>query len=160
MSMTHQERNLVPGLGLLSLVLTVLLWGDVSRAAAEERHSRIHVAIAELRNARTELQEANHDFGGHRVKAIQEIDATLVQLEKALMFVGDKRPFKGAPVAENGKKAEHFPHIHRALHELRETRTELKEARHDFGGHREQALMDVNASIAQLELCLKFARAK
>jgi hypothetical protein len=44
------------------------------------------------------------------------------------------------------------------LHELREARTELKEAKHDFKGHRERALQDVNYAIEQLELALKFAR--
>jgi len=140
--------------------MTALLWANVSHAAALETHSRIHITVAELRNARTELQEARHDFGGHRVKALQEVDAAIVQLEKALLFADDKHPFKGTPTVDRARKYEHFPHIHQALHELRETRTELKEARHDFGGHRVQALKDVNATIVQLETCLKFARSK
>ena len=45
-----------------------------------------------------------------------------------------------------------------ALHELKETRTELREAKHDFGGHRQAALRDVNYAIEQLELALKFVR--
>ena len=48
--------------------------------------------------------------------------------------------------------------IHHAIHELKEARTELKEAKHDFGGHREAALRDVNYAIEQLELALKHAR--
>src|SRR6516225_1875614 len=39
-----------------------------------------------------------------------------------------------------GKKGPHHPHMHHALHELKEARVELKEAAHDFGGHREKAL--------------------
>jgi hypothetical protein len=45
--------------------------------------------------------------------------------------------------------------MHHALHELREAHTELKEAKHDFGGHREKALHDVNHAIEQIEEALK-----
>ena len=50
---------------------------------------------------------------------------------------------------------EHHPHISAALKELRETRHELKEAKHDFEGHREDALKAVDAAITQLEICEK-----
>jgi hypothetical protein len=39
-----------------------------------------------LREARDELKEANHEFGGHRKRAIELIDDTLAQLKKALEF--------------------------------------------------------------------------
>jgi hypothetical protein len=45
--------------------------------------------------------------------------------------------------------------IHRALNALREARHELKEAKHDFGGHREDAIHAVDKAIEQLEVCLK-----
>jgi hypothetical protein len=50
----------------------------------KERHPHIHAAIKELKEARRELKEADHDFGGHRVKAIEAIDHAIEQLEKAL----------------------------------------------------------------------------
>ena len=57
--------------------------------------------------------------------------------------------------AQAGDK-EHHPHIRQALKELRECRTELKEADHDFGGHRAEALKSVDEAIVQLEQALKF----
>ena len=48
------------------------------------------------------------------------------------------------------RKVERHPHIRKALEELREARTELKEADHDFGGHRKEALEAVDAAIVQL----------
>jgi hypothetical protein len=57
--------------------------------------------------------------------------------------------------AEAREKEEHHPHIRKALEELRETRRELKEADHDFKGHREEALEAVDKAIRQLEICLK-----
>jgi hypothetical protein len=54
------------------------------------------------------------------------------------------------------QKKERHPHIHKAIEELRETKKELKEADHDFGGHREQALKACDEAIEQLEKALKF----
>ena len=50
--------------------------------------------------------------------------------------------------------------IHHAIHELSKSRTELKDANHDFGGHREQAVRDVDYAIEQLEGALFFAKSK
>jgi hypothetical protein len=57
--------------------------------------------------------------------------------------------------AEAREKEEHHPHIRKALEELREVRKELKEADHDFKGHREEALEAVDKAIKQLDVCLK-----
>ena len=62
-------------------------------------------------------------------------------------------------VAGVGIAAPKHPRMHAALHELKESRVELKEAAHDFGGHREKALKAADHAIEQLELALKFARA-
>src|ERR1700693_4997576 len=36
-----------------------------------ERHPEIRKAIAALERAKTDLQRANHDFGGHRAEALE-----------------------------------------------------------------------------------------
>jgi len=51
-----------------------------------ERHPHIHAAIRELREAKKELEEAAHDFGGHRKEAIEAINVAIKQLELALKF--------------------------------------------------------------------------
>jgi hypothetical protein len=117
----------------------------------------MHHALYEMAEARKELKEADHDFGGHREKALKAVDEAIVQMEKALDGVGDKYVAK-APDKDVYKKYEFHPHIHHALNELKESRKELKEAKHDFGGHREKALEAVDFAIRQLELALKFAR--
>ena len=60
-----------------------------------------------------------------------------------------------APQAE-AEYLEHHPKIHEALHALREARTELKEAKHDYGGHRDEAIRAIDGAIGQLETCLKY----
>ena len=47
---------------------------------APERHPEIHAAIESLEHAKQHLNEAKHDFQGHRVEAIRAIDAALEQL--------------------------------------------------------------------------------
>jgi hypothetical protein len=103
------------------------------------------------------LKEAAHDFGGHRVKALEAVDAAIEQLEKALRFAGDPRPEKGTGKIDE-KRFGRYPHMHKALQELRQTRTELKEAAHDYGGHREKALRATDRAIEQIELALRFAK--
>jgi len=144
------------------VVALMALGAPVSVCAARDegpKYPHLHHALYELKETRIELKEAAHDFGGHREKALKATDAAIVQLELALKGAGD--PYKALKVApELYKKFEHHPHMHRAIHELKEARVQLKEAKHDFGGHREQALKDVNHAIEQLELALKFARKK
>jgi hypothetical protein len=61
-------------------------------ASARERrepHPEIRKAIAALERAKSDLQHASHDFGGHRVNAIAACDRAIEQLRLALQY--DKR---------------------------------------------------------------------
>ena len=60
----------------------------------------------------------------------------------------------GAGEGAQGKHEKH-PHIRAAIHELREATREMKEAAHDFGGHREEALKASEGAIEQLKICLE-----
>ncbi|HEX4003196.1 MAG TPA: hypothetical protein VHX36_11150 [Candidatus Acidoferrales bacterium] len=57
-----------------------------SPAPAPEPHPEIRDAIAALQNAREHLNHAAHDFGGHRVEAIQSIDQAIAQLRICLKY--------------------------------------------------------------------------
>ena len=61
------------------------------------------------------------------------------------------------PATGEGGKHERHPHIRAAIHELREAGKEMKEAAHDFGGHREEALKATDGAIEQLKICLESA---
>jgi len=54
------------------------------------------------------------------------------------------------------KATERHPKIHRAIVALEGAKAELKAADHDFGGHREAALKECDAAIAQLKLALQY----
>jgi hypothetical protein len=61
-----------------------------------------------------------------------------------------------AGVANAIPVGERHPIIHDALHALRHARKYLKEGAHDFGGHREEAVLEVDKTIHQLEICLRY----
>jgi hypothetical protein len=53
---------------------------------ANERHPKIHQAIAALEAAKVDMQRADHDFGGHRKAALEECDKAIGQLRLALQY--------------------------------------------------------------------------
>ena len=63
---------------------------------------------------------------------------------------------KPAPAATPAP--EPHPEIHEALESLRRARVHLAEARHDFGGHKAEAIRATDEAIHQLEICMKFDR--
>ncbi len=147
------------GFGVLTLVFSFFAANTASFAGQKkiDRHPHLHHALFELREAREELRESKDDFGGHREKAIVAVQDAIKQIDLAIKGSGDN--IKNAPLKkdlrEQYKKYAHHPHLHHALHELKQAHTELKEAKHEFGGHREAALRDVHHAIHQIELMRK-----
>ena len=68
------------------LIALAFLLGFGAASFAREAHPLIHKAEKQLHNAKDTLEHAAHDFGGHRVKAIQHIDEALDELHQALAF--------------------------------------------------------------------------
>jgi hypothetical protein len=56
------------------------------KVAGRERHPEIRKAIDALERAKTDLKRASHDFGGHRVEAIEACDKAIAQLRLALQY--------------------------------------------------------------------------
>jgi hypothetical protein len=52
-------------------------------------------------------------------------------------------------------RAEEHPRLRAALYEMRHAVTELKEASHDFGGHRAKAVSALEEGVDQVEKALK-----
>ena len=48
------------------------------------------------------------------------------------------------------------PEIRSALDSLERAKVHLKEARHDFGGHRVDAIAAIDAAERQLNICMKY----
>ena len=60
-------------------------------AAPAERHPEIREALESLRRAKAHMEHAAHDFGGHRVEAIEATNQAIKQLELCLKFDKTKR---------------------------------------------------------------------
>ncbi|HZZ82654.1 MAG TPA: hypothetical protein VFE62_29420, partial [Gemmataceae bacterium] len=58
--------------------------------------------------------------------------------------------------AADAQQKHPYHHFHHALWELRDARKELMEAKHDFGGHKEKALLAIHDAIKQLDLILAY----
>src|SRR5260370_26015592 len=58
--------------------------GALTFLVAQPRHPHIRAAVGSLQAARQELQEAAHDFCGHRAQALKDTDAALRQLRLAM----------------------------------------------------------------------------
>ena len=71
---------------LSSFALIAVMLALSSPSPAFGKHPQIEDALRALRGAKDHLNEASHDFGGHRVEAIKAIDHSIIQLEKALKF--------------------------------------------------------------------------
>ena len=69
---------------MVAVFAVVLTARWAKSAPPAERHPHIRGAINELREARAELQQAAHDFCGHRVDALRDTQAALNQLQQAL----------------------------------------------------------------------------
>ncbi len=50
-------------------------------AVAPERHPHIDEALESMRAAKHHLESADHDFDGHRVKAIEHLDRAIHEAE-------------------------------------------------------------------------------
>jgi hypothetical protein len=143
----------------LSATLSLLGFAGVSEAEKKTKHvhQHMHHALWELRHAEKELRESKVNFGDHRAKAEAAIADAIKQIDIALTKAGDApsaTPTKRDLQEEYKKYASH-PHLHHALHELKHAHTQLKEAKHDFGGHREEALRSVDHAIHQVTILLE-----
>jgi len=63
---------------------------------------------------------------------------------------------KAAPAQPAAASPADHPQIHDALVALRTAKSHLESAKHDFGGHRADALRSVDSAIQQLEICQKY----
>lgn len=50
-------------------------------APAPEKHPNIEAALEAMRNAKHHLDDASHDYHGHRVKALEHLDRAIHEAE-------------------------------------------------------------------------------
>jgi len=68
-----------------ALAVVTAVIGGVT-ASGEERHQQIRAAQRALANAEQHLGQAAHDYGGHRVKAMELIRSAQAELREGLAW--------------------------------------------------------------------------
>ena len=79
--MRMTRRNLAAGAAAAGVTLAAGL-----SAAHAERHPAIRAAINSLEKAKFDLMHADHDFGGHKMEAVESIDRAIEQLRIAMRY--------------------------------------------------------------------------
>jgi hypothetical protein len=153
-------------LNLLAVMFLVgLMMLPTPSRAAGEPHPLIRRAVAALEAARGDLQNAAHDYCGHRVEALEATNKALGQLQQALAC--DSKKGKGAaignmvdpePAATRG--GEPHPNIYKAINALGAAEGDLQNAAHDYCGHRAESLGAVQHALAQLKLAIQCDKKK
>jgi hypothetical protein len=87
MRFSFRKLTLIVVAALLLLVLP-LSSSFAQKGLGREKmeHPRIAIAIKDLQSAIDYMQKAPHDFGGHRVEAIEASKRAIEQLKLALQF--------------------------------------------------------------------------
>lgn len=130
------NRNHVLGISLVLLISVVTGYADQPRMTA---------ARTDLLQARSQLQGATRNKGGHRAKAIDLINSAIVEVNAGIRF--DRNNNHTQPVAMTRDQ----PHMERALANLRSAKSNLEAASNDKGGHRVNALRFVNEAIDEVK---------
>ena len=90
-------------------LLVIGLLAAMSSVAMADPADQPHMdkALTALREAREQLQKATHDKGGHRVKAIQAINAAIDEVQQGIEFdrthSGNQEQGRQAPGKPGGK---------------------------------------------------------
>ncbi len=134
-------------------------------AAADNGQPKMQAALDALHQAQQATEAATANKGGHREQAIglisQAIQAVQAGMQYAASHPNEVGEAEGAaapePVNEEVAGAERQPHMAQAVVSLREARRQLREAKHDKGGFRMQALQLIQQAIMQLNDGIRFA---
>lgn len=131
----------------------------------KERHPEIRKALAACQLAASDLEDASHDFCGHRENALDATDAAINQLNLAIacdstvsnptmITVPHAASVTSDVAPQAATKPERHPDIRKAIAALEVAAAALEDASHDFCGHREDALTAANFAIDQLQAAI------
>ncbi|HUK91651.1 MAG TPA: hypothetical protein VLZ81_14710 [Blastocatellia bacterium] len=127
-------------------------------------HPLITRAINACENAKGALQDAAHDFCGHRVEALGAVDNALGLLHRAIECQEGHADVVSLPLPSNDFDnvstggGQPFPRIRQAINALQNARADLADAAHVYCGHRAEALGAVDHALDQLHKAVECAK--
>jgi len=141
--------------------LAVLLVVAVGPAVAQRPvdHPRLRAALHELREARAAVDAARDAWPSeHRRRALRAIDDAMKSVG-TILAVKDIKTFRGVDrKPEYYKRFKDHPRLRAALQDLCEARRELREAKADFRGKKEQALDDIDVAIGEVLTLIRYKK--
>jgi succinate dehydrogenase/fumarate reductase flavoprotein subunit len=108
----------------------------------------MEAARADLIKAKSELQLATRDKGGHRAKAVGLVNQAIGQVNAGIQYAR----------RHNHAASPDQPHMQAALDALESARNNLDKANADKGGHRANAIQLVKDAISEVKLGIEAAR--
>jgi hypothetical protein len=127
----------------------LLMAGMMAVAAPDQPFMR--AARTDLQTAKNQLQQAMHDKGGHRAKALSLVNQAIAQVNQGIAF--DRR--HNHPSAVDAEAlfvaAPDQPHMTAALAALESAKNNLEHATSDKGGHRGNAIELVKDAISEVK---------
>ena len=78
--------NILRRSGLPALFLSGAIVGSTITGAALAAQGHMEAALSALNTARTHLQEASPDKGGHREKAIDHVNQAIAQVQAGIQY--------------------------------------------------------------------------
>ncbi len=79
------RRSAIALLGLAGISIPAVLHGQpLAVRHSEEQQPHMKAALEALRSAKKHLEEAEADKAGHRVKAIEHVDAAITEVEAGI----------------------------------------------------------------------------
>jgi len=142
-----------------SLFATVLLLAVFTLAGAVPDQPNMEAARTSLQSARSELNKATPDKGGHRANAIKLVAAAISEVNAGIAFAR-RHNHASSLTAESlfAAAAPDQPHMQSALSALESAKDSLDKAEPDKGGHRGKALGFVKDAIDEVKKGIDFAR--
>ena len=132
---------------ILGIAILLLGLAAIGQAATPDQPF-MQAARADLMKAKSELQMATRDKGGHRAKALSLVNQAIAEVDRGIAF--DRR--------HNHALRADQPHMERAKGALESAKDNLDRATADKGGHRAKAIELVRAAIDEVNLGIQAAR--
>ncbi len=139
-----------------TIFAVVILLSLVTIAGADQPN--MQAARGNLMSARSELQQAIADKGGHRVKALGLVNSAIAEVNAGIAF--DRRHNHRSSMSLESLFAggPDQPHMQNALSSLESAKDNLNRATADKGGHRAKALDYVKDAISEVKKGIEAGR--
>lgn len=139
-----------------TIFAALAVFAIVAIAGADQPN--MQAARGNLMNAKSELQKATPDKGGHRANAIGLVNSAIAEVNAGINF--DRRHNHASPVTEETlfAGAPDQPHMQSALNSLESAKDDLNRATADKGGHRAKALDYVKDAISEVKKGIEAGR--